>query len=49
MPLTAARLMESVYYQRIRQSPDYDEGSAAFTQKRQPRFVGEAAGAKPKL
>ena len=49
MPLTAARLMEGVYYQRIRQSPDYDEGSAAFTQKRKPQFGGEATGAKPKL
>ncbi|HVA23615.1 MAG TPA: enoyl-CoA hydratase/isomerase family protein [Chloroflexota bacterium] len=49
MPLTAARLMEGVYYQRIRQSPDYDEGSAAFTQKRKPRFAGEGTGAKPKL
>jgi len=49
MPLSAARLMEGVYYQRIRQSPDYDEGSAAFTQKRKPAFGGEASGAKPKL
>ncbi|HEX6512871.1 MAG TPA: enoyl-CoA hydratase/isomerase family protein [Chloroflexota bacterium] len=49
MPLTAARLMEGVYYQRIRQSPDYDEGSAAFTQKRRPEFTGTPTGAKPKL
>lgn len=49
MPLTQARLMESVYYQRIRQSPDYDEGSAAFTQKRKPEFSGVPTGAKPKL
>ncbi len=49
MPMTAARLMENVYYQRIRQSPDYDEGSAAFTQKRKPAFEGQATGAKPKL
>ena len=49
MPLTQARLMENVYYQRIRQSPDYDEGSAAFTQKRKPQFAGVPTGAKPKL
>ena len=49
MPLNAARAMEGIYYQRIRQSPDYDEGSAAFTQKRKPQFSGEASGAKPKL
>ncbi|HEY8693638.1 MAG TPA: enoyl-CoA hydratase/isomerase family protein [Chloroflexota bacterium] len=49
MPLSAARLMEGVYYQRIRQSPDYDEGSAAFTQKRKPQFAGDSTGAKPKL
>ncbi len=49
MPLSQARLMESVYYQRVRQSPDYDEGSAAFTQKRKPQFRGEPTGAKPKL
>jgi len=49
MPLTAARKMEQVYYQRIRQSPDYDEGSAAFTQRRKPAFSGQPTGAKPKL
>jgi enoyl-CoA hydratase/carnithine racemase len=49
MPLTQARLMESIYYQKIRQSPDYDEGSAAFTQKRRPEFSGAQTGARPKL
>ena len=49
MPLTAARRMERIYYERIRQSPDYDEGSAAFTQKRKPDFSGKPTGANPKL
>ena len=49
MPLSAAREMERVYYQRIRQSPDYDEGSAAFTQRRKPEFSGKTTGATPKL
>ena len=48
MPLSMARKMEQVYYQRIRQSPDYDEGSAAFGQKRQPEFTGKPTGAQPK-
>ena len=48
MPLSLARKMEQVYYQRIRQSPDYDEGSAAFTQRRRPEFSGKPTGAKPK-
>ena len=49
MPLHKAREMERVYYQRIRQSPDYDEGSAAFTQRRKPEFSGKPSGATPKL
>jgi enoyl-CoA hydratase len=49
MPLTTARKMESVYYQRIRQSPDYDEGSAAFIERRSPDFKGQPGGARPKL
>ena len=48
MPLSSARKMERLYYQRIRQSPDYDEGSAAFTQRRTPRFSGRPTGAQPK-
>jgi len=48
MPLSAARKMERLYYQRIRQSPDYDEGSAAFTQRRKPEFTGRPTGANPK-
>ena len=48
MPLNMARKMEQVYYQRIRQSPDYDEGSAAFTQRRKPDFSGKPTGAQPK-
>jgi (E)-benzylidenesuccinyl-CoA hydratase len=48
MPLSAAEAMEAVYYQRIRQSPDYDEGSAAFTERRRPEFEGAPTGANPK-
>jgi enoyl-CoA hydratase/carnithine racemase len=48
MPLSMAATMEGVYYQRIRQSPDYDEGSAAFSQKRKPGFTGTPTGARPK-
>jgi enoyl-CoA hydratase/carnithine racemase len=48
MPLNMARKMEQVYYQRIRQSPDYDEGSAAFTQRRKPEYTGQPTGAQPK-
>lgn len=49
MGLSTSRAMERLYYQRVRQSPDYDEGSAAFDQKRTPDFKGQASGAKPKL
>jgi enoyl-CoA hydratase/carnithine racemase len=48
MPLSMARKMEQVYYQRVRQSPDYDEGSAAFTQRRKPAYSGQPTGAQPK-
>ena len=49
MPLSMAETMERVYYARIRQSPDYDEGSAAFTQRRKPDYSGKPTGATPKL
>ncbi len=48
MPLSQAETIEGVYYARIRQSPDYDEGSAAFVERRRPEFSGEATGANPK-
>jgi enoyl-CoA hydratase/carnithine racemase len=48
MPLSAARKMEGLYYQRIRQSPNYDEGSAAFVEKRRPEFSNQPTGANPK-
>ncbi len=48
MPLSAARKMEGIYYQRIRQSPNYDEGSAAFVDKRRPQYANQPTGANPK-
>jgi len=48
MQLREAEAMDGVYYQRIRQSPDYDEGSAAFTERRRPEFEGTPTGANPK-
>lgn len=48
MPLSAARKMERIYYQRIRQSPNYDEGSAAFVEKRNPNYSDRPTGANPK-
>ena len=48
MPLSAARKMERIYYQKIRQSPNYDEGSAAFVEKRRPSYENEPTGANPK-
>ncbi len=37
MPLSTARKMEGLYYERVRQNPDYDEGSTAFVEKRHPQ------------
>ncbi|MPZ14321.1 MAG: hypothetical protein GEU73_07830 [Chloroflexi bacterium] len=48
MPLSMARKMERVYYQRVRQSPDYDEGTASFVERRAPQFTGRPTGANPK-
>lgn len=48
MPLSMAKKMERIYYQRVRQSPDYDEGSAAFVERRRPRYTGRPTGANPK-
>jgi enoyl-CoA hydratase/carnithine racemase len=48
MPLSQARKMERMYYQKIRQSPNYDEGSAAFVERRRPDYENEPTGANPK-
>ena len=45
----AAYDLHGLYYYHLRQSKDYDEGSAAFSEKRRPQFSGEyyQAGEKP--
>lgn len=45
----AAYDLHALYYYHLRQSKDYDEGSAAFAEKRRPQFSGEyyTAGDKP--
>jgi enoyl-CoA hydratase/carnithine racemase len=48
MPLSMARKMERMYYQKIRQSPNYDEGSSAFVDKRRPTYTNDPSGANPK-
>ncbi|HZU04717.1 MAG TPA: enoyl-CoA hydratase-related protein [Chloroflexota bacterium] len=47
MPLSMAEKIESIYYERVRRSPDYDEGTAAFVEKRPPRYTGRPTGAEP--
>ncbi len=37
----AAYDLHGLYYYHLRQSKDYDEGSAAFAEKRRPQFSGE--------
>lgn len=37
-PLKEARHLEGLYYDRIRDSKDYDEGTQAFAEKRPPEF-----------
>ncbi len=41
LPLTSARFFESMFYGHLRQSPDYDEGTAAFVEKRGASFKGK--------
>lgn len=45
----AAYNLHGLYYYHLRQSKDYDEGSAAFAEKRRPQFTGEMykMGEKP--
>ena len=37
-PMNEALHMEGLYYERIRKSQDYDEGTRAFAEKRDPQF-----------
>lgn len=37
-PMNEALHMEGLYYERIRKSQDYDEGTQAFAEKRDPEF-----------
>jgi len=41
-PLETALHLEGLYYERIRRSPDYDEGTRSFAEKRAPQFTGQA-------
>ena len=38
MPLSSSRFMERVLYEQLQQEPEYDEGTRAFIEKRQPLF-----------
>jgi hypothetical protein len=38
-PESSDRGGAQVYYQRVRQSPDYNEGTAAWVERRKPRFT----------
>lgn len=42
-PLDDALHMESVYYERIRQAPEYDEGTRAFAERRTEKVAAPAA------
>ena len=44
----AAYNLHGLYYNHLRQSKDYDEGSAAFAEKRKPQFSGEFYKAEEK-
>lgn len=44
----AAYNLHGQYYYHLRQSKDYDEGSAAFAEKRKPQFSGEFYKAEDK-
>ncbi|MBI2886355.1 MAG: enoyl-CoA hydratase/isomerase family protein [Chloroflexi bacterium] len=40
--LEAGLHLEGLYYERIRRSPDYDEGTRSFAERRAPQFSGQA-------
>jgi len=48
MPFGVAQRIGRVYYAQVRESPDYHEGSAAFLEKRKPRFTAKKSGFNPK-
>lgn len=40
VPMSSAWFMEGMFYDHLRRSPDYDEGTASFVEKRQRQFTG---------
>ncbi len=38
--LSSAAFMEGMFYDHLRRSPDYDEGTASFVEKRQRQYTG---------
>jgi E-phenylitaconyl-CoA hydratase len=42
LPLSSSRFFEGMFYGHLRQSPDYDEGTASFVEKRDPKFFGKS-------
>ncbi len=41
MPLSQALFFEGMYYERLRRTKDYDEGTAAFVNKKKPGYSGK--------
>lgn len=39
LPFSSAHFLEGMFYDHLRRSPDYDEGTAAFVEKRRPQYT----------